>query len=200
MQSQWELEEQLKKVLNEKRFRHTLGVSDTAAALTMAHGGDLQKARLAGVLHDCAKCYSDAELLAYAQKFQLPITEVEEQAAYLLHGKVGAYFAEHLYGVTDEDVLNSIRFHTTGRVNMTQLEKIIFIADYIEPTRREIPGLDQCRAYAFQDLNLATYEILKNTLQYLEQEQKPSAIDPNTRITMEYYKELSQNTMDKISS
>ena len=107
---------------------------------------------------------------------------------HLLHAKVGAYLAEYEYGVTDEDILNAIRFHTTGKPGMTMLEKIVFIADYIEPNRRMLKGLPRCRALAFENLDMAMYEILKSTLEYLCGQEETEGIDETTRSAYEYYK------------
>ena len=123
-----EIESELSTVLNSRRYQHTLGVSYTAASLAMCYGCNIEKARIAGLLHDCAKCLSDTELLQTAREHELPISESEEADPYLLHGKVGAYFAENKYGITDPDILSAIVFHTTGRPNMTLLEEIIFVA------------------------------------------------------------------------
>ena len=183
-----EIEEKLKNVLKEKRFRHTMGVRYTAAALAMRHGCDLQKAQLAGLLHDCAKGYSEEELLLLAKEYKLEVSKWEVRAPYLLHAKVGAYLAEHVYHVEDAEVLDAIRYHTTGRPSMSELEKIIFIADYIEPNRKMLEGLPECRKLAFEDLDQAMYQILHNTLQYLRSKNDDTMIDQMTAEAYEYYK------------
>lgn len=183
-----EIEEKLKNVLKEKRFRHTMGVRYTAAALAMRHGCDLQKAQLAGLLHDCAKGYSEEELLLLAQEYKLEVSKWEVRAPHLLHAKVGAYLAEHVYHVEDAEVLDAIRYHTTGRPSMSELEKIIFIADYIEPNRKMLEGLPECRKLAFEDLDQAMYQILHNTLQYLRSKNDDTMIDQMTAEAYEYYK------------
>lgn len=182
------IEKELQDVLKKKRYSHTLGVRYTAAALAMRHGCSIEQAQMAGLLHDCAKGYSGEELLAMASKYKLEISKAETENPHLLHAKVGAYLAEHKYGVKDQEILSAIRFHTTGKPDMTMLEKIIFIADYIEPNRRMLDGLPQCRALAFEDLDMAMYQILKNTLEYLRGQGGMGTIDETTQSAYEYYR------------
>lgn len=182
------IEKKLQDVLKKKRYAHTLGVRYMAAALAMRHGCSIEKAQLAGLLHDCAKGYSGEELLTLASQYKLEISIAEMKAPHLLHAKVGAYLAEHEYGVREEEILNAIRFHTTGKPNMTMLEKIIFIADYIEPNRRMLEGLPQCRTLAFENLDMAMYQILENTLAYLRGQDGMESIDETTQSAYEYYR------------
>ena len=184
-----ELEKQLKSILKKRRFVHTQGVRYTAAALAMCHGQNVMYAQLAGVLHDCAKGYSDEELLKICRKKQIAVSDSELAAPYLLHAKVGAYLAKEEYGIKEQEVLSAIRYHTTGRAAMTPLEQIIFIADYIEPNRKEIPGLEESRKLAFMDLDKATGFILENTLSYLKETKGTSKIYETTKEAYLYYKE-----------
>ena len=145
----------VQKAQDAKRFEHTLGVEYTAAALAMRYGSDIDSARAAGLLHDCAKCLSDEKRLSICRKNHIPVTEVERKNPFLLHAKAGAYLAREKYGIKDPDILNAIRSHTTGRKNMSLLEKIIFVADYIEPGRKHAPNLTDIRKLAFLDINRA---------------------------------------------
>lgn len=189
-----EINSQLQKVLPRKRYEHTLGVADTAACLAMCYGEDIQRARITGMLHDCAKCLPDDEILKQCEKRGLIITETQRKMPFLLHGMLGACYAKERYGVTDEEMLHAIEFHTTGHPNMTLLEKIIFLADYIEPGRKQIPGLDFIRSTAFTDLDRAIYQTLKNTLKYLmSEENQTSEIDEMTEKSYAYYRELIEN-------
>lgn len=175
----------LEKELDSKRFEHTLGVAYTAAALAMCHQADAEKALLAGMLHDCAKCMGNDRKIAICEKHHIPISDIERQNPFLLHAKVGSYLAKKEYHVQDEDILNAITNHTTGRPAMSQLEKIIYIADYMEPGRKQAPGLSAIRKLAFQDLDKALLQILKDTLEYLQDMDMP--FDPMTQTTYEYY-------------
>ena len=119
----------VKRTQKPSRFAHTTGVAYTAAALAMCHGGNIEAALTAGYLHDCAKELAYEESLRICEENQLPVTEIERRNPFLLHGKVGAQLAKAVYGVKDEDILNAIWYHTTGRANMSLLEKMIFVAD-----------------------------------------------------------------------
>lgn len=175
----------IKKAQTEKRFEHTLGVAYTAAALAMKYDIDVENARLAGLLHDCAKQLTDDKRIELCQKYDLPMSQIEMDNPFLLHGKVGKLIANKKFGITDEDILNAICFHTTGRPAMSLLEKIIFVSDYIEPNRKEAPNLIALRKLAFEDIDLCVVKILEDTLQYLNG--KKAAIDPATQITYDYY-------------
>lgn len=177
----------LKKYMDADRYDHTQGVMDTAACLAMRYGEDMEKAQIAGLLHDCAKCMPDSKKIKICQKNNIQMTEMEEKNPFLLHGKVGAYIAREKYGVEDEEILSAIAFHTTGKPSMTLLEKIIYIADYIEPMRSKAPNLTDVRQLAFQDIDLALFKILSDTLAYLRASSKN--LDAMTFQAYEYYKE-----------
>lgn len=170
-----------------KRYEHTLGVEYTAAALAMRYGCDLRSARTAGLLHDCAKCLTDEKRLSICRKNKIPMTALEKKNPFLLHGKVGAYLAEKKYGIEDADILNAIRNHTTGRQGMSVLEKIIFVADYIEPSRKHAPNLTEIRRLSFLDLDSAVLKILEDTLSYLHE--SGGEIDPMTETVWRYLSE-----------
>lgn len=183
------LRKEMKKVQDTKRFEHTLGVAYTAAALAMRYGEDIRKAQVAGLLHDCAKCLSDEKLLRICEKNNLSISEIERRNPFLLHAKVGAVLACKKYGIADEDIIHAIYNHTTGRPQMSTLEKIIFIADYMEPGRKNAPNLEKIRKMAFVDLDETLCHILNDTMEYLKR--SGGEIDPATETTRKYYCEQS---------
>jgi len=180
------LRKAVKKTQTEKRYEHTLGVAYTASSLAMRYNASVQDALTAGMLHDCAKCLGDEKLRSICKKQNILTTELEERKSYLLHAKVGAYLAEKKYGIKNQDILNAIRYHTTGRGNMSLLEKIIFVADYIEPGRKPVPNLTEIRQLAFIDIDKTVVFILENILCYLQE--TGAEIDPGTAATLEYYK------------
>ena len=180
-----ELEDMMRKSLKDSRFRHTVSVAHTAAALAMVNECSLYKALLSGMLHDCAKCYKDSELLVKCRKKEIEITSIEEENPSLLHAKYGAYLAEHRYGITDPEILSAIRCHTTGKPEMSTLDKIIFIADYIEPYRIHTDLLPYIRKLSFENLDKGLVFILKRTLEYLKTTGEP--VDEMTKTTYEYY-------------
>jgi predicted HD superfamily hydrolase involved in NAD metabolism len=182
------LDENVRRYIGGKRYQHTLGVLYTAASLAMAHGCSLDRAEAAGLLHDCAKKIPDEKKLRMCDKNGIEITECERRNPYLLHTKLGAWIAENEFGVRDEEVLDAIRYHTTGRPEMTMLEQIIFIADYIEPHRDKAMHLDEVRRTAFRDLDECCYMILRDTLNYLNS--RSGEIDVMTEQAYDYYKEI----------
>ncbi len=183
-----EMEKKLKNELDDSRYRHTMGVMYTATCMAMAYNYDLKKAQVAGLLHDCAKCLSDKQKIKLCKKYKIKISKFEMNHPYLIHAKLGAFLASKNYGVKDQDILNAITYHTTGRENMSTLEKIVFIADYIEPGRHKAFRLDVIRKLAFHDLDECMYEILTDTLDYLGKH--PKDIDQTTVKAFEFYKNL----------
>lgn len=183
-----QIKEELKQVLKPSRYLHSTGVEEVAMDLAAIHGYDMDKAGLAGILHDCAKHLSDRELLDECEKYGLPVTDIEKKCAFLLHAKVGALYARIKYGIGDEDIISAIRFHTTGRPAMSMLEKIIFAADYIEPYRKPLPRIDIIREAVYNNLDLGVFMILDNMLSYLESTSQD--IDTLTIDTYKYYKDL----------
>lgn len=179
------LRKNIEKVQTAKRLEHTMGVEYTAACLAMKYGVSLTDARVAGLLHDCAKCMTDEELLKACKKNHYDPSAFEKRNPFILHGRVGAFLAKSEYEIEQEDILNAIAFHTTGRRNMSVLEKIIFIADYIEPGRNKAAHLEEIRKLAFEDLDAALIRILEDTLVYLKNSE--GEIDPMTEITWKYY-------------
>ncbi len=179
------LRKKVKHALDKDRYQHTLGVMYTSASMAMSHGADLNQAMTAGLLHDCAKCIPTNEKYKLCEKYHLTLTDAERENPALLHAPLGACLAEDKYGVTDLEILNAIRYHTTGRPDMSLLEKIVFIADYIEPWREELPNMDEVRRLAFRDLDQCLVVMLKGSLKYLNS--RHAAIDPMTQETYDYY-------------
>ncbi|APM38265.1 bis(5'-nucleosyl)-tetraphosphatase (symmetrical) YqeK [Clostridium kluyveri] len=163
MWSEEEIKEYLKERLSEKRYKHSLNVKITAIKLAEAYNGDVNKAALAGLIHDCAKYMSGNEILNLAVKNGILIDEVSRLNPNLLHGSVAVVVAKKIMGIFDEDILSAIACHTTGKKNMNLLEKIIYIADYIEPARN-FPGVEELREKAFVDLDGAILDAFNNTI------------------------------------
>lgn len=183
-----ELIRAMQKELKYSRFIHSLGVAFTAASLAERYGADMHKAETAGILHDCAKYVDVEKMESLCFKNGLSVTAMEKGSAALLHSKAGSILARTKYGIEDEEILNAIRYHTTGRPEMTLLEKIIFVSDYIEPGRDQAPHLEEIRRAAFADLDQALCMILKDTLLFLNGSGK--AVDSMTQKTYDYYKSM----------
>lgn len=185
------LRKEMEKELTSKRYEHTLSVAYTAASLAMVHDTNTESALIAGMLHDCAKCFSAKKLVSLCKKHNLPVSEVELQnPTALLHAKAGSFLAKEKYGIDDEDILNAIKYHTTGRPDMSKLEKIIYIADYIEPGRTHASNLKQIRKTAYEDLDKALFRILEDTLAYLQS--TGGRIDSMTKSTYESVKSITK--------
>ena len=182
------IKERLKDKLDKTRYEHTIGVADTAACLSMSYGYDMNKAYLTGLLHDCAKCVDDEKKVKECIERNIEISDIEMNNKSLLHAKLGAAYASEKYEVNDIEVLDAIRCHTTGKPDMNMLEQIIFVADYIEPNRNKAENLPMVRSLAFDDLDLCTFVILRDTLSYLET--KDMAIDITTKETYNFYKKI----------
>lgn len=188
---------EMEKTLEPKRYEHTLSVAYTAANLAAVHGLDVDKALVAGMLHDCAKCLSYKKQMSLCSKNHVQLTELEaKEDSPLIHAKAGSVLAKEEYGITDEDILNAISYHTTGRPQMSPLEKIIYIADYIEPERKhakrtaektQTDRLTVVRRMAYRDLDEALRNILGDILTYLHE--KGGNVDSMTQKTYEYYKQ-----------
>ncbi len=181
------INKKLYSVLTPKRFRHTQGVAKEAVRLAERYGADTDKAYLAGLLHDCAKCYTDEEKLAMCRQYNVPLDDVLYAQPDLAHSFLGAALAKAVYGVKDEDIINAIAYHTTGRENMSLLEKIIYIADYIEPNREPFKGLEEIRELAYKDIDKAVEYSLKNTIDH--NVNKKRMIHPLSITALEYYRE-----------
>lgn len=179
-------QKKLQHYIDKNRYQHTLGVMYISAALAMAYHYDIDKAMLAGLLHDCAKNIPNEKKIEICKKHHIEVTDIELENPFLLHAKVGAFIAKKKYHVKDEEILHAIAVHTTGVPEMGTLDMILFIADYIEPGRDKAQNLPMIREMAFQNLEQTVEKILYDTLNYLNE--KSGRIDPATSITYEYYK------------
>ena len=178
----------LKKYLDEDRLWHTLGVMHTSVSLAIVHEENQEKAKVAGLLHDCAKCIPTKKKLKLCRENQIPVSDFEKDHPFLLHAKVGVYVAREKYKVEDPEILSAIRWHTTGKPDMSILDKIIYLADYIEPGRNKAPNLNTVRALAFRDLDECMYQVLKDTLAYLGN--NPKTLDSATKDAFDFYEKL----------
>lgn len=181
----------LKDNLSHKRFKHTKSVQRVARGLASHYGLDINKASLAAMLHDCAKHYSDKKLFDLSEKYHIRLSEDQINNPKTIHAVLGSKIANDLYEVVDEDVLNAIKYHTTGRPDMSQLEKVIYIADYIEPMRKQRKSIDRYRALSLKSLDDTVYFILKDTIEHLEKDGDDYA--QLTKSAYEYYKEVYNN-------
>jgi predicted HD superfamily hydrolase involved in NAD metabolism len=176
----------VKQQLTEHRYQHTLGVMETAIFLAGLYGANEKKAEIAAIFHDYAKFRPKEEMkeIIVSQGFPRDLLDYNPE---LWHAPVGAYLAETEAGITDREILDAIRFHTSGRPGMTLLEKIIYLADYIEPGRL-FPGVDEVRELARENLDKALIKALQNTIFFLMK--KNQTVYPDTFNT---YNDLVKN-------
>lgn len=166
MWSEEEILQYLQNHLSENRLEHSISVSKTAVDLAQKYGGDVYKAKLSGMVHDCAKFMSDEELLEFIKKHGYDIDTEVAYSPMLLHGLTAAIISKEEMGIEDEDIFNAVAYHTTGRKKMSILEKIIYISDYIEPLR-DFPGVEELRKATYQDLEKGILRALDNTIVYV---------------------------------
>ncbi|OEH93675.1 bis(5'-nucleosyl)-tetraphosphatase (symmetrical) YqeK [Bacillus solimangrovi] len=155
----------VKEQLTEHRYEHTLGVAQTSIELAERYDANVKKAELAAIFHDYAKFRPKEEMKQIIIEQQMP-QDLLEHGTELWHAPVGAYLVENEVGITDQNVLQAIRFHTSGHEHMTILDKVVFLADYIEPGRK-FPGVEEVRELARKDINKAIVLCLQNTMIFL---------------------------------
>jgi len=184
----YQLEKKLGDLLPKKRYFHSMGVMSTAFSMALVYGANSEKATIAGLLHDCAKYMTGEEMLKECVANGVPVKQVEMLKPDLLHAKLGAFYAKTVYNIEDEEILSAITWHTTGKPDMTVLEKIIFVSDYLEPNRSSsgIPNLNDVRKLSFRNLDEAVLQILGDTIAYLTETGK--LIDETTADTYDFYK------------
>lgn len=149
-----------------ERYLHSVRVMEEAIKLARVFNGDIDKAAIAGLFHDCGKFEDEYELLKKAYDFDIIQSDIHIDNSALIHGILGSVIARQEFQIEDIDIINAIRYHTTGRPNMTLLEKIIYISDYIEPGRK-FPGVDEIRKLAYKDINKALLKAMDRSINYL---------------------------------
>ena len=179
------IQQRLQSVLSIERYIHTLGVVKTAKKLAVRYGCDVEKASLAALLHDCTKDYPEDMKRRFCKEYHVTIDKYMDKKIDLVHPFLGAEVARREFGVEDEEILNAIKYHTTGRPNMTMLEKIVFVADFIEPNRKKIDNLEEIRKVAYEDIDKAVKMILENTIEFVRKSGK--VLHPLSLEALEYY-------------
>lgn len=161
--------------LKRSRLKHTLSVAEEAAKLAERYGENPERARLAALFHDMCRSFPQAVLNMYIRHLGLPKKFIDNPN--LSHGKIAAELMVKDYGIKDKDMVNAVAYHTTGRAGMSRLEKILFLADAIEPGR-SYPTVEETRALAYEDLDMACINALERTIEYIQG--KGEYLDPDT--------------------
>lgn len=160
------IKEKLEASLSPKRFNHSINVMNTAVLLAKRFGEDEDKARIAGLLHDCARDIRGPRMYDMCKAYNIELDYLRAAQPELIHGELGVYVVKEQYNIQDKQVLSAILWHTTGCEKMTSLDKIIFLADYIEPAR-SFNGVEEARRLAYEDLNRAMLYALDRTIKYV---------------------------------
>ena len=158
----------LQQSLKPKRYEHSVRVYETALKMAERYHADVKKVAVAALIHDCGRQIPKEQSVAKAKELRIPVDPVEEAQPILLHAKLGVFYAVHKYGVSPEDreVLDAIRYHSTGTADMTDTAKIVFLADLIEPGR-DFEGVEDLREASFQNLDKGMLLSYDNTIRYL---------------------------------
>jgi|BioPla2DNA2_1021312.scaffolds.fasta_scaffold01956_5 predicted HD superfamily hydrolase involved in NAD metabolism len=165
------MRENLKLTLSRERFRHSEEVMNEALRLAEFYKVNIEKARIAGLLHDCARDVGKDEIYKVFEKYNVVLDDIQKKTPVLLHSILGSFYAREYYGVEDKEILDAIYWHTTGRAGMTMLEKIIFVADYIE-SGRNFEGVEEARKQAYKDIERCIVICCDLTIRYILQKGK----------------------------
>ena len=171
------IKQRLRQLLTEKRYVHTISTQKEAIKLAKRYGVNPEKASLAALLHDCAKNVDPENMITILERQYVPVDDIERHNPAILHGKVGKIMARYKFNVTDDAILDAIECHTTGKEDMTMLEKIIFLADVIEETR-DYSGVEEVREMAYEDIDKALVMSLNRTI--LQVLRRGTLLHPNT--------------------
>lgn len=174
-------------LIDEKRLNHSIGVSRCAVLLAKHYGADAEKAELAGLVHDCAKCLPDEESVRLCGKYGYEPDSITKANKVLLHAPLGALLAEDCFQIQDREILDAIACHTTGKQGMTLLEKVICLADYIEDSR-QFSGIEDIRAFAYIDINKALLTALELSIRNVMDKGKllhPMTVEARNYLLME---------------
>ncbi len=179
------MERKLQSSLSIERYIHTMGVVKTALRMAGIYNADVDKVHTAALLHDCAKDFPAEMKRRFCKEFHVPVDDIMLSCIDLTHPFLGAEVAKREYGVEDEEALDAIRYHTTGRKNMGIIEKIVFLADYIEPNRKNFEGLEEAREICFKDIDKAMALVLRQTVEYVKERKRP--LHPLSLEALSYY-------------
>lgn len=179
-----QIKEYIKEDLKRKRYEHVRRVARLSKKLAMHYGVDPEKAVIAGLAHDIARLWPEQKLLNYIDEKQYEITPLEKKHPFMLHGLAAGLFLQSHWDIQDQDIFNAVRFHTTGRKGMSPLEKIIFLADYLEPGRKHISS-ELKNLWKTEELDDILLIILKKMLGYQNKKGKK-----NHPWTLDMYEEL----------
>jgi len=190
-----QMREKLEEILTPKRYEHSIGVMETAAKMAEHYGVDVQKAKIAGLLHDCAKDIDKSIMVDLCEELGIPLDDIKREQRSLIHADLGAGLLEPEFGVTDPEIISAVKHHTLGRENMTELEKILYLADIIEPNRAPYPELEELRRLSMIDLDCAMLCACERSIQYVERKHK--TLHSQTLATQQYFLKICKERIAK---
>ncbi len=179
------LKEKLSGMLSPSRFQHSLGVMETAEEMARRFGVDETRARIAGLLHDCAKDIDKNKMVPMCERLGVELDDVKREQKALIHADLGAALLEPEFGICDSEIYDAIKYHTLGRENMTDLEKILYLADVIEPYRKPYEGIEDLRRLCKCDLNCAMLFAVERAIDYVCHRHRK--LHSQTLATQQYY-------------
>ncbi len=163
--------------LSKKRFKHTMGVYKTASELAETYNYPIKKAQIAALLHDYAKDIHNREIIIYIERYNIALDEIIKKNIDLAHGYIASEIAKREMNICDIEILDAIKYHTIGREKMTRLDKIIYLADYIEPNRKFL-GVEELRKEAKNSLDTALLMAIDNSIKHIIDKKK--ILHPNS--------------------
>ena len=190
-----DMQKKLEQMLSPKRYQHSLGVMETAAEMACRFGEDEEKARIAGLLHDCAKDIDKAIMIDLCEELDVPLDAIKREQRSLIHADLGAKMLETEFGITDPDIISAVKYHTLGREHMTNLEKILYLADVIEPNRKPFPELEELRALCRSNLDCAMLCACELSISHVERKHK--TLHSQTLATQQYFLKLCKERITK---
>jgi len=182
------MEKKLQGMLTEKRYRHSLGVMETAVEMAKIFGVNPEKARLAGLLHDCAKDIEKNKRIPLCKELGVPLDPIKKESKGLIHADLGAKMLETEFGISDPDIINAVKYHTLGRENMSDLEKILYLADIVEPNRVPFEGIEELRSLCKTNLDCAMLFALERSIDYIQHRHK--TLHSQTLQAQQYFLEV----------
>ncbi len=190
-----QMKEKLKTMLTPRRYQHSIGVMNTARELARRFGADEGKAEIAGLLHDCAKDIDKSKMVDMCDELGVELDDLKKEQRALIHPDLGAKLVQTEFDITDPEIISAIKHHTLGRPDMTKLEKILYLADYIEPNREEMEGLAELRALCREDLDRAMLFATDMTISYVLSKKK--VLHKQSLATREYFRGLVEKSSCK---
>lgn len=182
------LQEKLKTMLTPCRYQHSIGVMETAAQMATLFGENVEKARIAGLLHDCAKDIDKSKMVAMCENLGVYLDPMKKEQRSLIHADLGAKLLETEFQIDDPDIISAVKHHTLGRENMNNLEKILYLADLIEPNRKPYEGIEELRRLSEKNLDCAMLCAVEQSIEHIQHKHKP--LHSQTLATQQYFLKL----------